>query len=195
MSQGRPLEFDPNLALEKAMEAFWRRGYEATSLQDLLGAMEISRSSFYQAFGSKHEVFQRCLKLYRERQVERMTAALGKAPSGTAFLRSMLHAAAREAGSAAPPKGCLILNTASEFSVRDEIVSGLVGDGARQFAGVFRSAIERAQSEGEIGPGKDAEVLGYYMVTTMSGLRTMAKAGMSAEAIKDVVEVALAALA
>jgi len=194
MSQGRPLEFDPQLALQRAMEMFWCRGYEATSLQELLTTMAISKSSFYQAFGSKHELFERCLKAFRERQVDRMTTALKHAPSGKTFLRNMLLAAAREAEATEHPKGCLIMNTATEFSGRDAVVADLVGEGARQFAGVFRSAIERAQTDGEIAPDKDAEILARYVVSTMSGLKTMAKAGMPAAAIEDVAEVALSAL-
>lgn len=91
MSQGRPLEFDPRLALQKAMDVFWCHGYEATSLQDLLTAMNISKSSFYQAFGSKHAIFERCLELFRERQVRQMSLALEQSPSGKEFLRSMLR--------------------------------------------------------------------------------------------------------
>jgi TetR/AcrR family transcriptional repressor of nem operon len=94
MSQGRPLEFDPSLALQRAMELFWCRGYEATSLQDLLTAMDISKSSFYQAYGSKHEIFERCLQLFRERHVRQMSMALEQSPSGKAFLRGMLRSVA-----------------------------------------------------------------------------------------------------
>ncbi len=194
MNQGRPLEFDPNLALQRAMEVFWCRGYEAASLQNLLTAMAISKSSFYQTFGSKHELFQRCLQLFRERQVRLMMAALEQAPSGREFLRRMLRSAASEVVADEPPKGCLIMNTATEFSGRDAIVADLVGKGASQFTEVFRCAIERAQSAGEIDAGKDAEVLARYVVTTMSGLKTMAKAGMQTTAIEDVAELALTAL-
>lgn len=195
MTHGRPLEFDPQLAQLKAMELFWGRGYEATSLQDLLNAMNISKSSFYQAFGSKHALFERCLKAFRERQVSRMTAALDGSSSAREFVRNMLMAAARDGASAEFPKGCLIMNTATEFSGRDAIVADLVGEGARQFAGVFKNAVTRAQADGEIAADKDPEVLARYIVTTISGLKTMAKAGMQTAAIEDVAEVALTALA
>ena len=194
MAQGRPLEFDPQLAQQKAMELFWCRGYEATSLQDLLDAMNISKSSFYQAYGSKHSLFELCLTAFRERQVGRMTAALEQAPSGKTFLRAMLLSAAREASTNELPKGCLIMNTATEFSGRDAVVADLVEQGTRQFADVFRAAIERAQADGEITSAQSPEILSRYVVSTMSGLKTMAKAGMPAEAIEQVAEVALGAL-
>lgn len=194
MSQGRPLEFNPQQALQKAMDVFWCYGYEATSLQDLLAAMEISKSSFYQAFGSKHELFEACLRLFRERQVARMRRALEKAPSGLDFVRDMVRAAAREATSRQAPKGCLIMNTATELSGRDVVIADLVGEGARQFAAVFRDAVERAQSSGDISRDKEPVVLAGYIVSTISGLKTMAKAGMPAAALDDIANVALAAL-
>lgn len=193
MSLGRPIEFDPDQALQAAMEVFWRQGYEATSLQDLLQAMGLSKSSFYQAFGSKHELFQRCLALFRERQVKRMMSALKRAPSGLEFLHGVLRSTVQEARTAAP-KGCLIMNTATEFSGRDPAVSELVADGARDFAGVFRAAVIRAQEEGDISPAQNADTLAHYVVTTVSGLKTMVKAGLSPTTITEVAEVALGAL-
>lgn len=194
MPLGRPLEFDPTQALQAAMEVFWRQGYEATSLQDLLQAMGLSKSSFYQAFGSKHELFQSCLTLFRERQVKRMTSALNRAPSGREFLRAVLHAPAQEAHSPKSPKGCLIMNTATEFAGRDPEVAGLVADGTREFAGVFRAAVLRAQEEGEIAPNRNPDALAHYVVSTVSGLKTMVKAGLSPVMIEEVAEVALDAL-
>lgn len=194
MSLGRPIEFDPDQALQAAMEVFWRQGYEATSLQDLLQAMGLSKSSFYQAFGSKHELFQRCLALFRERQVKRMMSALNRAPSGREFLHGVLRSTAQEAHSPHPPKGCLIMNTATEFSGRDPLVSALVADGARDFAGVFRAAVIRAQEEGDISHSQNADTLAHYVVTTVSGLKTMVKAGLSPTKVAEVAEVALGAL-
>lgn len=86
------------------------------------------------------------------------------------------------------------MNTATEFSGRDTVVAGLVGEGARQFAGVFHRAIERAQAAGEIDAGKNPEALARFIVTTMSGLKTMAKAGMPVAAMEEVAELALTAL-
>lgn len=86
------------------------------------------------------------------------------------------------------------MNTATEFSGRDAVIAGLVDEGTRQFSGVFQKAIERAQADGEIAAEKNAEVLACYVVSTISGLKTMAKAGMPATAIEDVAEVALSAL-
>ncbi len=188
------MEFDPQRALQAAVDVFWRKGYEATSLQDLLAAMDLSKSSFYQTFGSKRELFERCLELFRERQAGKMMKALKAAPSGRQFLRATLLSLADEARRSVPPKGCLIMNTATEFSSRDPAVAALVADGARAFVRVFRAAVVRAQDEGDIPLDKNADALANYLVATVSGLRTMVKAGMRPAEIEGIADVALRAL-
>lgn len=194
MTHGRPLEFDPDEALERAVELFWSKGYESTSLSDLLEAMKISKSSFYQAFGSKHELFEKCLARFRDRQVTRMRAALEGSASAKRFIRSMLSAIVADAATMETPKGCLIMNTATEFAGRDAVVARLVSHATSDFADVFVAAIRRAQREGDISPDKDAEALGRYVVSTISGLKTMVKAGFSPRAVDEVAEVAMDAL-
>ena len=194
MTHGRPLEFDLDNALDLAVEMFWAKGYEATSLSDLLSGMNISRSSFYQAFGSKHGLFELCLIRFRERQVARMRAALDGAATAKRFIRSMLAAIVSDAASMDTPKGCLIMNTATEFAGRDASVARLVSHATSDFADVFAAAVRRAQHEGDISPEKDAEALARYIVSTISGLKTMVKAGYSPKAVDEVAEVALGAL-
>ncbi|GAB4442659.1 MAG: TetR/AcrR family transcriptional regulator [Rhodocyclaceae bacterium] len=194
MSSGRPIEFDRDQAIEAAMEVFWRQGYEATSLADLLAAMGLSKSSLYQAFGSKQKLFETCLAHFRERQTARMTRALEAAPSAMAFLRQMLHGVAREARARPCPKGCLIMNSATEFAGRDPAIARLVERGVGDFTAVFRAAIRRAQSEGDVPAARSADTLARYIVSTISGLKTMIKAGASARSVEDIAEVALGAL-
>lgn len=134
MSLGRPLEFDPEAVLDAAMEVFWRQGFEATSLQDLLAAMNLSKSSFYQAFGSKQQLFETCLARFRKHQAARMMRTLAAAPSGLSFLRQFLRSVAKEARGTDCPKGCLIMNTATEFAGRDAAVAALVECGGPGFS-------------------------------------------------------------
>lgn len=194
MHAGRPLEFDPDTALEAAMAVFWQHGFEATSLADLLHAMDLSKSSFYNGFGSKHRLFEACLERFRARQVARMREGLSCAPSPLRFIRDMLLTNAAEARREGPRRGCLIMNTATEFAGRDPAVAALVDSAARDFAALFRSAVEQAQTRGEIPHTADPAVLSRYLLTTMAGLRTMLKAGLSADEIENVVEVAMQAL-
>lgn len=194
MQPGRPLEFDPEVALDAAMTVFWQLGFEATSLPDLLKAMGLSKSSFYNAFGSKHQLFEACLECFRGRQVGRMREGLARAPSPLDFIRDMLLSNAAEARQEGPRRGCLIMNTATEFAGRDPAVAGLVSTAARDFAGMFRRAVEKAQEQGEIPASANPDVLAHYLLTTMAGLRTMVKAGLPADELEKVVALAVQAL-
>jgi len=191
---GRPLEFDRDEALDVAMRVFWSRGYKATSLQDLLHAMDLSKSSFYQSFGSKHELLQRNIDRYRRAVTASMQARLAQAPSGRRFIEDILHETAQDTHPADRQWGCLVMNCASEFARSDAVVADLVMDSIRGFEEVFRQAVERAQQEGDIAPEQDAVALARYLASSRSGLLTMAKAGVEPEALRDVIALVQAAL-
>lgn len=194
MNIGRPLEFDPVQALDAAMQVFWASGYEATSLQNLLAAMDLSKSSFYQAFGSKRQLFERCLERYRENTAAAMLEDMKQASSGRQFIADMLYSVAREAASAQKPRGCLAMNTANEFAQSDPAVAERVSHCIERFTAVFETAVRRAQAEGGIAADKDTEALAHYLVSSMSGLKTMVKAGATEERVKNIVQLILQAL-
>lgn len=192
-NSGRPLEFDPNTALNAAMEVFWSQGYEHTSIQDLLGAMNLSKSSLYQAFGGKQELFRQCLACYADQFVGQLRERLTTSPSGRRFIEGFLHSALADAQSG-EPRGCLIMNTASEFSLSDPEISADVARSIKRFRDILRLAVERAQHEGEIGQDRDPRVLASYLVSSMSGLKNQAKAGIDAKTLRSVIQIVLRAL-
>lgn len=194
MPAGRPRQFDPSAALTQAMELFWARGYEATSLHELLGATGLSRSSLYQTFGGKHDLFQRCLDRYREMVVDSMWQRLEQAPSGRAFIEDSLRRTLAEQTAPGGPRGCLVLNTANEFGHRDPLVTARVRAGVDSFRGVFAEAVRRGQADGSIRSGGDASRLAAYVVAGMGGLRTLVKADESQEHVQDALDVLLMAL-
>lgn len=191
---GRPLEFDKDEALEQAMGVFWARGYEAASLRNLLEAMQLSKSSFYQSFGSKNELFQRCINRYRGQVAGQMHRDLKGAPSGRAFIEDAFHSITEKVHEPDGRRGCLIMNTASHVATRDREVAALVAEGAAQFEELFRQAVERAQQEGDIPLDKTPHVLARYLVSSRSGLMAMAKAGASQRDLNEVVPLILSAL-
>jgi len=194
MSIGRPLEFDPEQALDSALAVFWSQGYEATSLQDLLRAMSLSRSSFYQTFQSKHTLFERCLERYRDQVTGQLTEGLRGAGSGLAFIEGVLRSIVAEAHNKKKTCGCLIMNTANEFAQSDPRVTRRVTSGLASFRKVFLEAVQQAQQAGEIDSQQNPQALADYLVTTISGLRTMVKAGASAATVEGVIEVTLKSL-
>lgn len=189
------MQFEPDIALAEAMGVFWVKGYESTSLQDLLQATGLSKSSLYQTFGSKHELFSRCLAHYRDTFAAGMAARLQAAESGATFLREVLMGVAAEAGQRGPRRGCLLMNTATEFAGRDPQVAREVSLGTRRMLGIFEAAIARAQREGEISADADPRVLAQFFITTISGMRSMVKAKASRGELQSTAEIALRAMA
>jgi TetR/AcrR family transcriptional repressor of nem operon len=191
---GRPLEFDPDQALDAAVEVFWCKGYEATSMTDLLEAMNLSKSSLYQTFGSKQQLFRRCLSRYVDRLSAKMAQDLEDANSGRGFIESTFVSIANTAQQPEGAKGCLVGNSANEFGQREPTLTAPVTDGLNRFAKVFVEAVVRAQAEGSISTDADPRALGNYLVGTMNGLRMMIKAGADRRSAKGMVTLILKAL-
>jgi len=194
MSAGRPREFDQQQALEAAMRVFWMRGYETTSLEDLLAEMGISKSSFYQAFGSKAELFQKCLEHYRDMSAQMLQASLAGSSSGWDFIRTTLEGVADSTGKKMGRAGCLLMNTATEFGQRDASVSSTVSTGLGRIQEIFKSALERAKAEGSVTAAADTQSLALFLATNLGGLKGMARAGAAPQAIRSVIGIVLAAL-
>lgn len=176
------------------MQYFWIHGYESTSLHDLLEVMHLSKSSFYQTFDSKHELFQRCINHYQDSLRDSMMSNLNQSDSARKFIEGAFFSVADEAGKPGEKQGCLLMNTASEFAQRDPVVASLVSKGTEKLSKVFLAAVKRAQQEGDISPDSDTQALANYLISSMSGLKTMVKAGMNKKTTKDIVEVTLRAL-
>jgi len=188
--RGRPRSFDSDAALNSAMQLFWRHGFEATSLAALLDAMSIGRSSFYQSFGSKQDVFVLALERYRAELVASLEASLEAAPSAWAFIRQTLLSVAVGARGREGRRGCLVFNTAAELGDVDAEISARVSASIEAFSAVFAEAARRAQREGALPPDSNPRLTGRQAVMAMSGLQTFAKAGVSQ---KELRQLALAA--
>jgi len=191
---GRPREFDENGAREVAMQLFWAKGYEATSLSNLLAAMGISKSSFYQTFESKHTLFEQCLNQYRDIIVSTMSKGLANAPTSMAFIRHALVDIANDTNDPLGRRGCLIMNTASEFSQRDSSIARCVEAGIQATRDIFLQAVNAAQADGEISSNTRAEILADYIVTVVSGLKNQVKAGASRKQIMNIAELSVSTL-
>ena len=191
---GRRREFDENGAREVAMQLFWAKGYEATSLSNLLAAMGISKSSFYQTFESKHILFEQCLNQYRDIIVSTMSKGLANAPTSMAFIRHALVDIANDTNDPLGRRGCLIMNTASEFSQRDSSIARCVEAGIQATRDIFLQAVNAAQADGEISSNTRAEILADYIVTVVSGLKNQVKAGASRKQIINIAELSVCTL-
>ena len=188
------MEFDPAQALDAATRVFWQHGYEATSLDDLLAKMDLSKSSFYQSFGGKSELFQKCLEAYRDSSARHFRSMLDQAPSGKEFLETVLGNVAKCVNDPMGRAGCLLVNTASEFSLRDPQIAALVTNAMARIEDLFYAAVCRAQAEGGIPRSADARSLALFLLTSLSGLQGMARAGACPERMAAVVKVVMNSL-
>ena len=194
MSIGRPLEYGSEQVRDSAMGLFWRKGYEATSLQDLVGEMGLSRSSFYQAFGSKRQLFLSCLERYEEATALHLATSLDGAATGREFIEDTLLWAIEEVVEGTDPKCCLVVNTANEFAQRDEQVAAQVSQGFDKYRAIFVAATRRGHEDGSVRSDKEATLLANYLMTSMSGLRTMVKAGTDHEVLRSIVAMVMSAM-
>ena len=185
---GRPRKFDENGAREVAMQLFWAKGYEATSLSNLLAAMGISKSSFYQTFESKNTLFEQCLNQYRDILVSTMSEGLANAPTPMMFIKHALVDVANDTNDPLGRRGCLMMNTASEFSQRDSNIARCVEAGIQATKDIFLQAVKAAQADGDISSNTRADILADYLVTVVSGLKSQVKAGASRKQIINTAE-------
>jgi len=176
------------------MQIFWRNGYENTSMQNLLDGMNLSKSSLYQAFGGKQALFERCMTRYGDEMIGSLRHALQDSPSGLGFIRQFLESVLDEARGVCEARGCLVLNTANEFARRNPQIAEAVSQGLNRFHEVLLAAVERAQKEGDIPPERDPNMLATYLVSSMSGLKTMSKAGAGEKTLKGIIDLTLEAL-
>ena len=149
--------FDANEALTKAMHAFWSRGYEATSISDLVECMGINRGSLYATFGDKRSLFIQSLRQYSAVHLHDWVAALTEAHGPREAIIAAFERAVTTAVEDGSRDGCLVINTALELSPHDEEVSEFVDNCLVEMETFFRDRIEQGQAAGEI-PGHVAPV-------------------------------------
>lgn len=189
---GRPRNFDKDKALQSALQVFWEKGYEGTSLTDLTEAMGINRPSLYAAFGNKEELFRKTVALYVSGPASYQKGALEE-PTFQGVVEKLLRGAIDLLIDAAHPHGCLLVQSA--------LVCGHEAAGIRQELIAFREAglaavtrrFERAKSEGDFPSHLVPGELARYVVTLIWGLSVQAASGASRKELQRVVEIGLRA--
>ncbi|APR82975.1 Transcriptional regulator, TetR family protein [Minicystis rosea] len=189
----RAKEFDREEALDRAMHVFWRKGYEATSLGDLLEAMGIARQSLYDTFGDKHALFLEALARYEQGRAGKLHGCLETAPSVRRAFREIFEAILDESDKE-KSRGCLGVTAAVELAPHDPEIARRIAARQRALEDLFFRALERAREEGEIARAKDARALARFLLAALQGLRVSATADPKSPALRDIVNVTLAAL-
>lgn len=190
----RPRTFDRDAVLDRAMTAFWSKGYEATSIEDLVEKMGIQRGSLYSAFGDKRGLFFAALERYQHVVARELLETLEAPGSGLEAIRRFFRLRVAGALDRRRPPGCLMTNSAVELSRRDRGAAARVGGSLAKMEAAFRRALERARAAGEISEGRDLRALARFLTSSAQGLSVMAKAVPERALLEDVVSVVLSAL-
>lgn len=178
---GRPLAFDPEQALQAALQLFWAQGYEATSTTQLMSAMGISKSSLYQTFGSKQNLYNQCLEQYGEFTANYMRTALTQAKSPKQFILDLVAGTAAQAGAPNMPSGCFIVNTACELGTQHAFTGALLLTRRDKAYQIILDAVNAMQQQGELSFTKKSEALARQIFACICGMKVMDKMAFSAE--------------
>ncbi|MGW2630270.1 TetR/AcrR family transcriptional regulator [Streptomyces chattanoogensis] len=185
---GRPKQFDPDAAVDQAMEVFWRKGYAATTPQDLVDALGIGKGSLYNAFGNKHALFEKALRRYRDSQSLALIEMLEEKGPVKDRLRKALRFLAETDLADPDRRGCMAVNAAAELARTDEVAADLVRRMFDRTEGAFRALVEEGQRTGEIAPGRDARAIGSLLLNTVVGLRLMARIAEGSDRLSRVID-------
>ena len=189
---GRPRGFDLDLALDRALHVFWRKGYEGTSLSDLTKAMRINRPSLYAAFGNKEALFRKALDRYSEGPTAFYGDAL-RAPTARAVAERLLRGTVDLLTDRRTPRGCLMVQSAlacgdEADSIRQELASRReTGEAA------LRRRFQRAKREGDLPSNADPAALARYITTVMHGMAVLGTGSATRPQLLRVIEAALQA--
>ncbi|MFD6100565.1 TetR/AcrR family transcriptional regulator [Nocardiopsis flavescens] len=186
---GRPREFDIDEALERAMRVFWEQGYEGSSLTDLTGAMGITKTSMYAAFGNKEQLFRKALERYTEGPASYTARAL-REPTARGAAEAFLRGAVRATTLAGPP-GCLVVQGALASGAGNRTPHDLLADWRRTSGLHLEERFRRAADEGDLPPGTDPRRLARYVMTLGFGIAVQAADGVGHDELQALVDTSL----
>lgn len=169
----RVREFDTDEVVQKAMEAFWHRGFEATSIQDLVEATKIGRGSLYAAFGSKHGLYELVLQRYVQETTDATRQALMRRVPVRQVMRDLLLGHIDDALKMPGRPGCLLVMAITERVPHDEVANRIVRDAITALRDSFSASLHIARGVGELPQDTDVPTLSNFLVTMIQGLRVM----------------------
>jgi TetR/AcrR family transcriptional repressor of nem operon len=185
MNVGRPRAFDEAEVVERAMELFWLKGYEATGLTELLEQMGISRQSLYDTFGSKRGLLLHVIEHYRQTQLSKALALLERDGSHIDNVKAVVQFF-EEFALDKRCRGCLVANTLVELGGKDEEVSNMLRDILELLQASLQASLEAAQRNGELATNKSPSKIAHALTNATIGLAVTGKLDMDPEVIRDI---------
>lgn len=195
----RPREFNKDDALYKTMLIFWRKGYDGTSIPDLLEAAGISRSSLYETFTDKQTLFIEAMKIYRnfvgsnsiQIILDYLADPVRKNEPAMDIIRKYFNGRIDMALDRRYPGGCFITNTATSLETADEKVRSAVVGYIRKTEDTFRDILNRCRDNGEITRDSDINALTAYLIAIANGINVLSRTGKDRSSLDNIVKTAL----
>jgi AcrR family transcriptional regulator len=187
---GRTRSFDIDEAVDRAMLVFWRRGYEATTLTELTGAMGIERPSLYAAFGNKESLFKRALQRYVDGPSAYVGEALTKSTSRE-VMEELLRGAADLQTDPETPPGCMMVQVGSTAGAVPPVVGQALTDSRLAGENLIRERFEQGARDGDLPPAIDAAALAMYVRTVNYGMAVQAASGATREDLETMIRVTM----
>lgn len=192
MARGKA--FDEERAIDKAVDCFWSRGYEATSVRDLGEAMEIGGASLYNAFGDKRTLFVKCLERYANRSSRERMARIEEKHAPKDAIRTFLAEIIERSLKDPDCKGCLLVNSALDVAPHDAAIGMAVAGYLDEIRAFFRRNIEAARRAGAVPKAIDAEGVSGHLLGVLMGIRALTRVKPDRKLLESVARPALALL-
>jgi TetR/AcrR family transcriptional repressor of nem operon len=190
----RTKDFDENVVLTKAIQIFWHKGYNATSMQDLVDALGISRSSLYDTYIDKHTLFLKALESYQRAGNAKINEIVDQSISSKETVIKLMELATNELTGDKQQKGCFMVNAEVEVAPHDQDVSKLVCQNEQQMETAFYQVIKKGQESGEIKNKQDAMVLAKFIFNAVKGMQVTAKSSPDATSFGNIIKLTVAVL-
>ncbi len=191
--RGRPLSFDREHALDRAMHQFWKTGYETTSVADLTAAMGITAPSLYTAFGDKESLFLECVERYTKPGSKTAGESIAEAPSARQAAQDLLEFAAQWFTRPNAPAGCLVASAASSGSESSGRVRAALKEVRETSRKALQKRTERDIREKCLPSGTNARAMAAMTVAVMQGMSTLARDGAGRSTLQEVARASMAA--
>ena len=190
----RPRTFDEAAALDAAIDCFWRRGYEATSVRDLTERMGIGGTSLYNAFGDKRALFVQALERYMDRatreRIRRLETSLPPKQAIRQFFREIVERAVSDRDR----RGCFLINSAMEIAPHDTELGVEIAERLGEIEAFLRRSVRAAQADGSVPKDRDSREIARLLLGVLLGIRVLARSKPDRALLEGMVRPALALL-
>lgn len=186
--------FDETVVLEKAVEVFWKKGYNGTSAQDLVDALGISRSSLYDTFGDKFQLFKSALSHYRGKFAGSMIDMINSSDDFDQTINDIFDYVVTDSLQEKYSKGCFMVNSTIELAPHNAEIAEIVNANMQDIEDALCHIIEKGQAVGHFSKHHSARSLARFVFNSISGLRVAAKTGAEKRVYDDIVNVTLSAV-